>query len=449
MNAFLGMASVLAVLGGMVAGLRLWQRAAAPHPELVRKLLHMGMGLVTLSFPWVFTSAWPVLALAAASVVALLALRLTPLGRVLSAVDRASFGEVYFPVAVSILFTVYLHSDHTPADRRLVLYLVPVLLLAIADAAAALIGVAYGRYRYVTAEGQKSVEGSVAFFSCAFFCVHVPLLLGTDVGRTETLLIAVLVAWLAMTFEAIAWRGLDNLALPLVSYLLLLTYLDLTINPLLLRFAVTAALLVFLAVYQRRTTLVGSAVLGAYLVLYIVWAVGGWRWLLAPAALFLTYTLLSPRTDKNQQRVHNIHAVASVAFAGLVWLFLAKLLGLPEFLLPYTAAFAAHLAIIGIARLKCDHRGRNDFTLLVGCIAKGWVIVFFPYLMSELFSVKALVGTVFGLPGVAVAALAFYFTQPGLDDCPTDTPRWLRQRAAAALGSLAGLVPLLMVPEAP
>src|SRR5439155_15297069 len=76
MNPWLGMGSVLAVLGALLAGLRLWQRRTAPHPELVRKLLHMGMGLVTLTFPWVFDTAWPVLLLASASVLGLLALRL-------------------------------------------------------------------------------------------------------------------------------------------------------------------------------------------------------------------------------------------------------------------------------------------------------------------------------------------------------------------------------------
>ena len=45
--------------------------------------------------------------------------------------------------------------DPGPAGHRLVLYVVPILLLAIADAAAALVGVAYGRYHFATAEGEK------------------------------------------------------------------------------------------------------------------------------------------------------------------------------------------------------------------------------------------------------------------------------------------------------
>ena len=71
MNAWLGMALVLAALGLSFAGIALWQHLAAPHPELPRKLMHVLMGLVASSFPWLFDSAWPVLLLAGTSMAAL------------------------------------------------------------------------------------------------------------------------------------------------------------------------------------------------------------------------------------------------------------------------------------------------------------------------------------------------------------------------------------------
>src|SRR5439155_15300388 len=120
-----------------------------------------------------------------------------------------SLGEVYFPIAVAVLFVLYLQEPPEPRARRLVLYCVPVLLLTLADALAALVGITYGRLKYPTADGSKSFEGSIAFFTCAFFCVHVPLLLFTDTKRAETLLVALLLAWLATLFESVAWNGLD------------------------------------------------------------------------------------------------------------------------------------------------------------------------------------------------------------------------------------------------
>src|SRR5262249_53209341 len=161
--------------------------------------------------------------------------------------------------------------------------------------AAALVGIRYGQYRYSTDDGHKSAEGSLAFFAIAFMVVHVPLLLFTDVGRVDTLLISLLLAWLFTVFEAIAWAGLGHLALPLVSYLLLKLYLGLAVEELVVRLAGSGVLLLVLIVYSRRTTLLGSAVPAVFLAGYVFWALGGWHWLVAPLVVFLTYSLLSRR----------------------------------------------------------------------------------------------------------------------------------------------------------
>jgi phytol kinase len=319
------------------------------------------------------------------------------------------------------------------------------LLLTLADAAAALIGVSYGRWRYTTADGQKSAEGSFAFFTCAFFIVHVPLLLWTDTGRTETLLIALLLAWLATMFEAIAWSGLDNLILPLVSFLLLKIYLPMPVADLGNRLIVSILLMAFLYVFRDRTTLAGSALLGAFVVGYISWALGGWRWLLAPVILFLSYTLFSRRRLPTDGPGHNVHAVICVASAGLSWLFIAKTFSLPKLIFPYTLAFAAHLAIIAVSRLKARCPKLPGAILLGLCIAQGWLFLFVPYLLAEGFTASTLLETCIGLVGVTVAAVAFYWTQPGMDDCPADTPRWLRQATDAALGSMVGVVVLYLI----
>src|SRR6476620_6098561 len=197
MHPLLGMALVLLTLGGLLGALTLYRRVGAPHPELLRKLLHVGMGLTTLLFPFLFSEAWPVLVLGGLSVALMLGLRLisrlkASVGQVVGGVSRFSLGEIYFPVAVAVLWLLYVYGRPEPAGRRLLLYLVPVLLLTISDALAALVGVAYGGHKYATSDGTKSHEGSIAFFLSAFLCVHVPLLLLGDRGRPETLLIAVL-----------------------------------------------------------------------------------------------------------------------------------------------------------------------------------------------------------------------------------------------------------------
>jgi phytol kinase len=416
----------------------------------VRKVLHISMGLVTLSFPWVFDEAWPVVLLALLSATLLLLVRwVRPLqqhvGSVLGSVDRASLGEVYFPLAVAVLFVLYQRHGGNPPERKLMLYVIPLMLLALADAAAALVGVSYGRLLYLTADGRKSAEGSAVCFTTAFLLVHVPLLVGTDVGRIECLLIALLLAWLAMTYEAIAWGGLDNLVLPLVGYLLLRIYLNLTVAELSERLLGMAVLLAIPIVYARRTTLLGSAHLAVFLMGYIYWSLGGWPWLLAPLILYLTYSLFLRRTPIRERRIHTVHPVVCVASAGLLWLFLALLLERPEFLYLHTLAFAAHLAIIAAAGLAFDHP-RLGAVFVVGLsTGMSWLLLFVPYLAADGGTGPALCRAVGALPAMFAAALGFFLMQPEIRTYPNDGPRWWRQGITAGLGSASGLVPLYLL----
>ncbi len=111
MNPWLGVLVMLAALGLWMAVLRLFQSLARPHPEVVRKLMHVGMGLTVLAFPWLFEDIWPVLLVIALSLGLLAAVRLASglrahLGSVLGGVARKSLGEFYFAVSVAVLFVL-------------------------------------------------------------------------------------------------------------------------------------------------------------------------------------------------------------------------------------------------------------------------------------------------------------------------------------------------------
>jgi phytol kinase len=398
----------------------------------VRKLAHVGIGLVTLSLPFLFHSTWPVVFLSGLSIAAMIALRLVaPLkqgfGSVLHGVARSSGGEIYFPLSVAILFVL--------AKGNSVLFIIPILILTFADTAAALTGGRYGITHYDAPGSEKSAEGSVAFFLVAFLSTHIPLLLLTDTARSKTLLIALTISLVAMLLEAIAWRGLDNLFLPLGGFILLKVYLDLDTNALTARFCVTLGFVIVLQIFRRYATLDTAALLGAALVGYVTWALGGWRWLVPPTVLFIFYPLLSRRNERNSARVHNIHAVLSITSAGLLWLYLSKVLNNSIFYFPFTVAFAAHLAIVGATRIRCDYPALPVPTVLLRSIFVGWLILFLPYYLLEELTQRAAVQGIAALIAVTIAMLAFNRVQPQMEDCPTDGARWLRQAAIVLLCS--------------
>jgi len=214
----IGMLLVGGSFAALIAGLRVLRDAGAANPELLRKLLHIGMGVVSLSLPWLFDTAWPVLVMASLFGLGLVGGRFSPVWRriadgIVYGVRRHSFGDLCFPVAIAALFLV--------SARDPVTFSIPILTMTLADAAAALVGTRRGAHVFRRPGREKSIEGSVAFFIVALPCAYVPLQVWSGGDWVAMLLLSLNLALLATLVEAVSWNGLDNLTVPLAVFLLL------------------------------------------------------------------------------------------------------------------------------------------------------------------------------------------------------------------------------------
>ncbi len=441
LNPWLAMGMVAFLLALMFVALRVYQVRSSPHPELVRKLLHMIMGCVTLTFPWLFDESWPVIVLAGCTIMGLWGLKVRQglrqqWGEVLHGVSRSSFGDFYFPISVALLFVL--------AEGNVLLFFIPILILTLADALAALIGIRYGQTQYKTSEGNKSLEGSLAFFTVSFLSVHIPLLLFSDVGRAESLFIAAMIGVLVMLFEAIAWHGLDNLFIPLGTYILLHNYLPMSADILASKLLVLIFLLIGFYLVRRKTTLDGSAILGLVLIAYVSWAVGGDVWLLAPSTVLVAYILFNLSAKNRIGRAHSIQAVVSVGVPGLMILFLAQRLNQPQLLYCYTLSYAVHLALIGVARIKFNQPEISNQRVLFQATLQGWLLLLVPW-MVVVSTPHAIYYVLMAILIVFSSAYLFLRWQTGLQDCPIDGVRWWRQGTLATSAALLGSVPLYLL----
>jgi phytol kinase len=452
LNPWLGMGLVMGLLGGLIVGLRVFQQRYQPHPEIVRKLLHVIMGLSTLTLPWVFHETWPAIVLGVVAFTTLFILKRSKLrknlGQVLHSVDRDSNGDLYFPISIAAVFVM---SNGSP-----LLFCLPILVLTLADATAALIGLRYGVSRYQTTEGKKSIEGSAAFFAVTFLSSLLVLLMFTDVGRVDSVLIALLLGSLVMMLEAIAWLGLDNLFIPLGGFLLLQTYLTMTTAALTFNLIVIVFFLVLILVSRQRTEMDPSAVMAAILTIFLIWATGGWLWLIAPLIVFAGYKWLLPKglegltkTD-GAPRKHNAHAIVSVATPGLLWLLLSESFNItsglptsqaPIFIFPYTLTFAVYLAMIGLSRVRYEGK-TNDTPLIIRSVLLGWALLFLPFLFLQGFSLKALGFSLAAIIIMVLGTVTFYYVQPSFQHRLSDTPRWLWQSGIATVTSCLGMMTL-------
>jgi phytol kinase len=424
----------LLLLSAVVVHRRLW----SPHPEVTRKIVHAGSGLLTLSFPFLFRDLWPVLLLTAGSGLVIAALKFAApvrrrLGRVVDDVERTTLGELYFPAAVAIVF--WLARGQSP-----LLYCIPMLVLTFADATGALIGLRYGLNRFTG--GHKTFEGSLAFAIVAFFCVHVPLLLWSDTGRVETLLIAATLALLVMLLEGTAWRGLDNLFLPIGGYFLLRAYLPLSTVELLPRFLVTIGLVLAVLVSRRSTTLVDDSLLAGAFLCYVTWAVAGWRWLVPPAILFVGYAWFSPRTAEDGQRIHSVDAVLSIWAIAILWLTLSRTLDAPALVYPFTLVFACHMAIFGLNRQASMDATRTLPRLIGMAVVRAWALIFIPFLAIEGATLPHLVLAGAAALCITLAVAVFARAEPDVRNATLSLARWTRQAVSGAVGSAAGWVAL-------
>jgi phytol kinase len=216
----LALISVLLALALLLVTVRWWQKRYRPHPEWARKALHIGVGLIGFSFPFIFVGqgdarllVWLTCAIAALT---MLGIRLArPLqrgfGAILGSVNRVSTGEFYFLLGLAALYTLTAGGA---------LYGTALAILTFADATAALVGTFYGQRRYEKQPGSKTLEGSLGFALVCFVICLLGLLVNGQ-AAIEGLLIAAIVTLIAALLEALAKDGLDNLLLPVVSYLLL------------------------------------------------------------------------------------------------------------------------------------------------------------------------------------------------------------------------------------
>ena len=215
--------------------------------EVQRKTVHVGAGCLAMVLPWLFTDDWPVYLLLGMTLLVMLALRLPALGifgASLHSVERRSYGEFLLVIAVGLVFLL---SDRVP-----VLYVLPLAVLTLGDAAAALAGSTYGRRFFKVEDGLKSVEGSTAFFLVTLVLAMVCLLLLSNVPRINVVVLAVVIAGFATLVEADSWRGFDNLFLPMGVLVFLATTINATPIDVTIRMGLfLSAMIGFLAIAPR------------------------------------------------------------------------------------------------------------------------------------------------------------------------------------------------------
>ncbi|MBN1996653.1 DUF92 domain-containing protein [candidate division KSB1 bacterium] len=184
--------------------------------EATRKIVHIMTGVLVATTPFVLHSKWPLIVLGVVfTLFDFLAIR----NKFFSAMHdtkRKSYGTVFYPVSFILLVFVLW-------DGNKLVFVTSMLIMAIADAAAAIIGERVSRPVPLNIGSErKTLQGSMAMAISTFMIVIFSFyffgaLLGVRVGIGLTLWSAVVTAIFAAVSEVVSFRGSDNLTVPLAS----------------------------------------------------------------------------------------------------------------------------------------------------------------------------------------------------------------------------------------
>lgn len=196
----------------LVAGLSLAVRQRWPQQrEWSRKVAHIGSGPVVL-IAWGFAlERW--LTIAAAALVTLLA-ALNHRRRLLPAiedVERDSYGTVAYGASITLLLLLW-WPDHAAAA------VAGVLVMAVGDGLAGLLGPLIASPSWRVLGERRSLAGTAAMAGGSLLALTIVALLAPQHCPAAGWL--AVIALLATALEQLAWRGVDNLSVPLLVSLL-------------------------------------------------------------------------------------------------------------------------------------------------------------------------------------------------------------------------------------
>ncbi|NTU52207.1 MAG: DUF92 domain-containing protein [Chlorobiaceae bacterium] len=304
-------------------------RKLGVKPLIVRKVIHLSMGVLMFFIPSMFGSNfYPVVASLFFIVLGLISMKTGFLKSLQGepvlnddGKEVISYGPVCFPL-VFLLQLLLFWGEHVWIVQT------SMLVLGIGDAMAALVGTAVGKgHIEKLTKSPKTVEGSVAMFVSSLLILSVSLFIFRDsfsgglVGQPlwTLLALALLLALLTTAVEALISYGFDNLFIPLsIAYVLYVLDVNsmVTINGFLLGglFALLVALFSIKVKFLQNSGATATFLLGT-----TIFGVGGFVWTVPLLTFYFLSSILSKLGHKRKAKFDLVFEKGSQRDAGQVY----------------------------------------------------------------------------------------------------------------------------------
>lgn len=382
MNTTMSLLFLPIVVALMIGGMGLVKMAAARFgwsAEIQRKLVHISTGLFAMCLPWLLPQSWLVYLLLGLAVGVMLVLRIPAIatrgiGTALHGVERKSWGDLMLVAAVA---TLYFKSN---SGTEPVLYLLPLAVLTLSDAAAALAGSAYGRMHFAVEDGQKSIEGSAIFFLITWILAMVALLLLSDIDREKVVILSLMTAAFATVIEADSWRGFDNYFVPVGVLFIVTNHANSSQLELVLLALSFVAILILMNTFGTKYLGLSKHTARAYTAsIFMITAVTEVQNLILPLTVLLvqTWTRSVRPSNTNHPDLDVLAMLATVSFISLIG---GQVMGLSA--ISFYQIVCANLAIQFLILALADRSKAIKISALLAAISVAMGILIFVWSLN-------------------------------------------------------------------
>jgi phytol kinase len=189
--------------------------------EFTRKFAHMTGTLSTISFPYLYSDHWYVLFLAIIFFILLFVSKRSRRHlRSIHDINRNSIGSYLLPIAIYLTFLVSFKLESK------LLFILPMLVLAICDPMAGILGINITTHNHQIVIFKKKLQktwlGSLSFFISCFLISIIALYLYNLSFNLQTFYLAIIIAFVGTLAEMFSWKGSDNLFVPMSVMIVLL-----------------------------------------------------------------------------------------------------------------------------------------------------------------------------------------------------------------------------------
>lgn len=180
--------------------------------EFTRKFIHVGVGFWGFVAYW--TLDWWIVLIPPASFVLinLLSYKIT-LFKSMEIEDKSNLGTVYYPISLCVLLVAFWPKGLYEVA------LIGMLVMALGDGFASVVGAKWGKHRYRIWKREKSWEGSAAMFLFSALAVVLVLSMISPMPMAAILVRAAVVGLAGTVIEALSPWGTDNLTVPILCAL--------------------------------------------------------------------------------------------------------------------------------------------------------------------------------------------------------------------------------------